>query len=222
AVQAGNAPSGSLKTPRTRRRPGMRTLLLATLVASCLLPWAVHATVPGGGPEAQDCQLELGTPKPNYPISVPGKPAVAKELRCFDGDAGCDLDGEVNGVCRFPLDACLRVADRALPACAPADVTAFAVGGANGNADPRAPPGAGGGVLPATASTCTTGQAVGVALRGHGKKAARRTVKLKARTSAGTDTDKVRLTCLPHGWPSYGYDHRNRRAPPVETTPWGG
>src|SRR4030095_13869908 len=169
------------------------------------------AGVPGAGPEPKDCRLERDSPKPNYPISVPGKPAVAKELRCFDGDAGCDLDGEVNGVCRFPPDACLRVAARALPAGAPADVTAFAVGGANGNADLRALQEAGQALLPATASTCTTGQAVGVALRGHGKNAARRTVKLKARTSAGTDTDKVRLTCLPHGWPSYGYAHRNVR-----------
>ena len=124
----------------------------------------------------------------------------------------------MNGTCRFPLDACFRMTDPALPACTPATVTNFAVGGAAGNADLRALQQAGQALLPATASACTTGQSVGVALRGRGKKPARRTVKLKARTSAGTDADKVTLTCLPHGWPSVGYDHRNRRATPVETT----
>jgi outer membrane protein assembly factor BamB len=176
----------------------------------------VLAVVPGGGPAAQDCQLELTTPRLNYPLPAPGKPA--KELRCFDGDAGCDIDGEVNGVCHFPIDACFRVADPALPACTPADVTGFVVGGANGNADLRKLQQAGQALLPATTNVCTTGQSVGVTLKGRGKKAAKRTVKLKARTAAGTDSDKVALTCLPHEWPSYGYDHRNRRATPVETT----
>jgi polyvinyl alcohol dehydrogenase (cytochrome) len=195
----------------------MRIPRLVALAVPCLLPCAVLAAVAGGGPASQDCQLELDTPKPNYPLSLPDKPRVPKELRCFDGDAGCDVDGEVNGTCRFPLDACFRVSDPALP-CTPADVTSFAVGGANGNADLRALQQAGQALLPATASACTTGQGVRVALRGRGKKPARRTVKLKARTGAGTDSDKVALTCLPHGWPSYGYDHRNRRATPVETT----
>src|SRR5262245_59008254 len=144
----------------------MRTLSLAAFVASCLLPCAVLAAIPGGGPAALDCQLELDTPKPNFPFSTPGKPATAKELRCFDGDAGCDVGGEVDGVCRFPLDACFRVADPALPTCTPADVTAFAVGGATGNADLRALQTAGQALLPATTSTCTTGQTVAVALRG--------------------------------------------------------
>jgi outer membrane protein assembly factor BamB len=196
----------------------MRTLCLVALAVPPLLPCAVLAAVAGGGTASQDCQLELETPRPNYPISLPDKPRPPKELRCFDGDAGCDVDGEVNGTCRFPLDACFRVSDPALPECAPADVTSFTVGGASGNADLRALQQAGQALLPATASACTSGQGVGVPLRARGKKPARRTVRLKARTGAGTDSDKVALTCLPHGWPSYGYDHRNRRATPVETT----
>ncbi len=195
----------------------MRTLRLAACVVPCLLPCAVLATTAGGGPAAQDCQLELSTPKPNYPISLPGKPRVAKELRCFDGDAGCDIDGEVNGACQFPLDACFHVSDPALPECTPSEVTSFAVSGANGNADLRALQQAGQALLPASASTCTTGQSVRVALRGRGKKAARRTVRLKARAGSGTDADKVTLTCLPHEWPSIGFDQRNRRATPLET-----
>src|SRR5262245_64927163 len=170
----------------------MRTPSLAPLAAPWPLPCPVLAVVPGGGPAARDCQLELTTPRLNYPLPAPGKPA--KELRCFDGDAGGDIDGEVNGVCHFPIDACFRVADPALPTCTPADVTAFVVGGANGNADLRNLQQAGQALLPATTNVCTTGQSVGVALRGRSKKAAKRTVKLKARTAAGTDSDKVKLT----------------------------
>jgi polyvinyl alcohol dehydrogenase (cytochrome) len=196
----------------------MRTSLFA-LVVPCLVPCTVLALVPGGGPASTDCYLALDTPKPNYPISLPGKSRTPKELRCFDGDAGCDLDGEVNGTCRFPLDACFNPSDPSL-ACprSGVTVTSFAVGGARGNPDLNALQEAGQALLPAEGAACTTGQAVGVSLRRRGKKPARRRIRLKARTSAGTDSDRVTLTCLPHGWPSYGYDHRNRRATPLETT----
>ena len=107
--------------------------LLALL--SCLLPCTVLGALPGGGDARQDCWLELDAPAPNYPISVPGKTKTPKEVRCFDGDAGCDIDGKVNGECRFPLDVCMRVSDPAVPECTPADVTSFAVAGTRGNAD---------------------------------------------------------------------------------------
>ena len=195
----------------------MRPPRLVAALPLWLLPCAVLAAVAGGGPARQDCHLRLDTPAPNYPFSRPGKPKTPREVRCFDGDAGCDVDGEVNGVCRFPLDACFATSDPALSECAPATVTSFAVGGTGGNPDLRALQEAGRALLPAAAATaCTTGQGVDVRLK-RGKKAARRTVKLKARTTAGTDSDRIRFTCLPHGWPSYGYDHRNRRATPVET-----
>lgn len=183
-----------------------------------MLPCAVRAAVPGGGPASSDCQLELDMPRLNYPpMSVPGKTRVAKELRCFDGEAGCDLDGEVNGTCRFPLDACFGVSDPNL-ACSPGTVTSFTVGGAGGNPDLRALQQAGQALLPATGNVCTTGQTVSVKLRGKGKKSARRTVRLKARAGSATDADRVALTCLPHGWPTAGFDHANRRATPLETT----
>jgi outer membrane protein assembly factor BamB len=194
----------------------MRTPRLVALIAPWLLPCAVLAAVPGGGPAAQDCLLELDTPKPNYPLSLPGKLKAAKELRCFDGDAGCDLDGEVNGACQFPLDACFHVSDPALSTCTPSDVTAFAIAGAAGNSDLRALQQAGNKLLPASASACTTGQSVRVAMPGRGKRPARRTVKLKARSRGGTDSDRVAFTCLPREWPTQNYDPRNRRGTPVE------
>ena len=93
-------------------------------LASCLLPCTVLAAVPGGGGARQDCWLELDAPAPNYPLSTPGKSRTPREVRCFDGDAGCDLDGTVNGECRFPLDVCMRTSDPAVPECAPSDVFA--------------------------------------------------------------------------------------------------
>jgi polyvinyl alcohol dehydrogenase (cytochrome) len=197
----------------------MRFARLPVVLVPCLLPWPVLALVAGGGPAREDCQLQLDTPAPNYPFSVPGKARQPKQLRCFDGDAGCDLDGEVNGECHVPLDACFAAGE--LGACAPSTVTAFAVGGAKGDADLRALQQAGRALLPASRAACTTGQSVRVRLK-RGKrgtmKAATRTVRLKARTASGGDADRVTLTCLPHEWPSYGYDHRNRRATPVERT----
>jgi len=196
----------------------MRFTRVLIALGPWLLPWPALALVAGGGPASQDCQLQLDMPPLNYPLSVPGKLRTPKELRCFDGDAGCDLDGEVNGECRMPLDACFATAG--LDGCAPADVTAFAVGGAKGDSDLRTLQTAGQAMLPASDGACTTGQAVRVRLkRGkRGSKAATRTVKLKARSASGSDADRVTLTCLPHEWPSYGYDHRNRRATPVERT----
>ncbi len=197
----------------------MRTSRVLALALPWLLPCAVLAAVPGGGPARQDCWVELDTPEPNYPISLPDKPKTPKEVRCFDGDAGCDLDGAVNGECRFPLDVCLRVSDPALPECTPADVSSVAIGGARGNDDLRSLQAAADALLPATATACTSGQSVSVPLRRakKGTRRATRVVRLKARTAAGTDSDRIAFSCLPHGWPSYGYNHQNHRATPVET-----
>src|SRR5262245_16167498 len=196
----------------------MRPTRLLALVTCCLLPSSLLAAVPGGT-DPEDCWLELDAPAPNYPISLPGKPKRAKEVRCFDGDAGCDLDGAVNGECRFPLDVCLRVNDPSVPACTPTDVVSFAVDGAPRDPDLAALQAAGQALLPATATACTTGQSVRVSLRSskHGFGPARRTIKLKAGTSAGTDSDRVAFTCLNRDWPVENYDHANHRATPVES-----
>ncbi len=193
----------------------MRMVRVIGLLVTSLVPCVVLAAVPGGGPARSDCHLQLDTPAPNYPFSRPGKPKKAKQVRCFDGDAGCDIDGEVNGECRFPLDACFAAGP--IGDCAPAEVTAFSVGGTSRSPELRALQTAGQALLPASATACTSGQSVLVRLRRRGKQGATRTVKLKARSATGTDADKITFACLPHGWPSYGYDHRNRRASPVET-----
>jgi outer membrane protein assembly factor BamB len=172
---------------------------------------------PGGGKEATDCFAELVDVHPNLPFPVPGASKVKpkKEQRCFDGDAGCDLDGEVNGVCRFPLDVCLFNTDPNVAECTPAQVTAVTVKAkqsADGGAALQTAIDA---LLPAGASACTDGVTIDVPLKvtGSGAQKTRKvSVSIKATTTSGKDPDKLGLTCLPRLWPIGMYDHYNRRA----------
>ena len=198
-------------------------------IAFCLLPLVANAVcppsceVPGGGAAALDCHAEYAGDgiRLNYKPFDPAKPTKpAKELRCFDGDVDCDRDGVANNACVFDVDVCLRNADPNLATCTPADVTAVTVRGTN---DPElaALQTALGALVPATTNVCTTGRTLAVPLKGPdvlGRfKAAKKKVKLSAVTAAGTDADTLKLTCLPRGWPSHGYDRRNTRATPLET-----
>jgi hypothetical protein len=52
--------------------------------------------IPGGSNPALDCQAEFsGNLRLNYPSFDPAHPKPGKEVRCFDGDAGCDLDDAI-------------------------------------------------------------------------------------------------------------------------------
>ena len=172
---------------------------------------------PGGGKEATDCFAELADVHPNAPFPVPGaaKQKPKKEQRCFDGDAGCDLDGEVNGVCRFPVDVCLFNDDPNLAACSPAQVTAVKVkapGSSDGGAALQTAIAA---LLPAAASACTDDVFIDVPLKvtgSGGQKSRKVGVSVKATTTSGKDPDKLGLTCLPRLWPTGMYDNYNRRA----------
>jgi polyvinyl alcohol dehydrogenase (cytochrome) len=180
--------------------------------------------VPGGGPEETDCHAEFGSPALflNYPPFNPANPKKRRQVRCFDGEPGCDTDGVVNGVCSFPIDVCLRNADPAL-ACTPADVTSVTVDNKPVSSPKYSPELAAlqtalNALLPATSCACTSGQTIPVALKGDGKRPGRRTVKVSATAGAATDTDRLKLFCVPHGWPSHGYDHANHRASATEAT----
>jgi outer membrane protein assembly factor BamB len=198
-------------------------LLVAAVPGNAACP--PSCAVPGGGAKATDCHLEFSSPglRLNFPPFDPAAPRPGMQVRCFDGEPGCDLDGAVDGTCTFPIDVCLRNADPALPSCTPADVTAVAVQN-KPVGSPNYSPGlavlqtAVDALLPATSNVCTTGQTVTVALKGGGARKAKRAVKLAATTATGTDVDRVRLVCLPHGWPSHGYDRANTRASATEST----
>ncbi len=192
-------------------------LLLPRLAAGVCPP---SCPVPGGGDAATDCQAEFAAPalRLNFPFPTPpfeaGAPNPGREVRCFDGEPGCDTDGMVNGVCLFDIDVCLRNQDPALPSCTAADVTGVAVSGVESDADLAALQAGLDALLPATTSVCTTGQRLRVpASEPRGTK----TVALTAQTSGRSDADELVLSCVPHGWPSHGYDHANTRASRTET-----
>ena len=202
---------------------------LSTVLAALLVPLGAYAVcppscaIPGGANPALDCQAEFTSEgiRLNYPAFDPARPKAGKEVRCFDGDVACDRDGVANDQCVFDVDVCLRNADPALPSCTPADVTAVAVSGTTKDAELAALQSALSALVPATANVCTTGRTLTVPLKGPdglGRfKRAKKKVKLKATTAAGVDADTLKLTCIPRGWPSHGYDHRNTRATPLET-----
>jgi polyvinyl alcohol dehydrogenase (cytochrome) len=194
------------------------------LVAALALAWAspvfadcaTGACIPGGGPTASDCTAEfLGNGLIlNYPPYDPAAPGPETELRCFDGDAGCDADGQMNGTCTFNVNVCLAAADAALPDCTAGGVERAAVKAKGAKATTLAA--ATKALLPATTPACTTGQILAVTLKGK-KKEAKATVKMSAKGDAGSDKDTLRLRCLRRDWPSHGFDHANRRATPYET-----
>ncbi|HWP67261.1 MAG TPA: PQQ-binding-like beta-propeller repeat protein [Candidatus Limnocylindria bacterium] len=169
--------------------------------------------VPGGGPTANDCTAEfLGAGLLlNYPPYVPADPQPKTELRCYEGDAGCDADGRIDGVCTFNMNVCLAASDPALPDCTVTTVDKVSVKAKGAKAQALAD------AVRALASppACTTGQTLAVALKGN-KKEARATVKVTAAGSAGRDKDVLKLRCIRRDWPSHGFSHANHRSTPYE------
>jgi polyvinyl alcohol dehydrogenase (cytochrome) len=205
-----------------------RAVVFAGLVSALWWPLVAGAqcppscAIPGGSNAALDCFAEFAGDglRLNYPSFDPARPKVGKEVRCFDGDPSCDLDGIVNNRCEFDVDVCLRNADPNLPLCTPADVTAVTVNGTSSNSDLGALQAALSGLVPATTNVCTSGRTFHVVLKGPDSlgrfKTTKGRVRLKATTATGVDSDTMKLTCLPHGWPQHGYDFRNTRATPIE------
>ena len=201
----------------------MARLWLAVAIAALLSsPAAADCSdgrcLPGGGDPALDCAAEFfgAGLRLNHPYPDPGPPAVEPtEIRCFDGDAGCDLDGTVDGVCTFGVDVCLHNDDPNLPACTPGDVTSVAVSGTG--LDAAALEAALGAIpLPVTGATCTDGATVRVELANGAVPATRElqsgSVGVTASVAGGDDESALALTCVPRGWPSHGYDAFNHRA----------
>ena len=90
--------------------------ILPTVLLGLLLPAVAFGVcppscpAPGGGAPAHDCHAEFAGDgvRLNYKPFNPARPKPGKELRCFDGDAGCDRDGVANNACVFDIDVCLR------------------------------------------------------------------------------------------------------------------
>ncbi len=180
--------------------------------------------VKGGGDAATDCHLELASEaiRLNSPFYNPNDIKPAKEIRCFDGDPGCDLDGVANNSCTFDVDVCLRNADPSLPSCTAANVTVVDVLGSTtkypGLAALQSDIDA---LLPASTNVCTTDNSVVVPLKGPTSKGEFKAAKFSFKTTAtaGTDDkDGVKFVCVPRGWPGHAYDAQNTRSNPTETT----
>ena len=195
----------------------MRIWLISLALLVAFVASATALPIPGGGAEETDCHAEFATTTQqlNFPPFDPANPAPRQELRCLDGDAGCDLDGVANGVCVFDINVCLRVPDDALPACVPEDVDSVSVASVDGGEESSSLQAAISDLLPAEATACTEGQSAAVATADPVGQA---TVSVSVTTQGGvTDSDTLQLGCLPHGWPSHGYNWGNHRSNPQET-----
>jgi len=188
-------------------------------VALLLVSSSALALIPGGGKASRDCWLEFEVG--DLALNFPAAPKKSRELRCFDGEAGCDLDGATNGSCTFAIDVCLYNDDASLPGCTPSDVTAALVSNKKNDPGLASLQAAIDALLPASSNVCTSGETIDVPTKvsGGGKeKRGKAKVKIKTETATGKTAEKLKLACIPREWPSHGYDHRNTRATAKETT----
>lgn len=136
----------------------------------------------GGGPPATDCFVEFdGT--------------VTANTSCTDGNPSCDMDGVVNGVCVFPIAACLNVAGDAR--CTPASLSATPVVRPANSAVAQALGQALAALDPAQPACTSRGIAVPLAAKLTGVKQGVARLAITAQAGAKRDRDKLRLTCLP-------------------------
>ena len=183
------------------------------LALVCVLsPTVASALIAGGGDPARDCWMEFEAP--NRTLNFPLAPRQGREVRCFDGEAGCDVDGEVDGVCTFDIDVCFYVDDPDLPGCTPAEVQSAVVRRASEDDGLRGLQAAVDGLGTVSSFTCTEGQTFQVPLRhgpSGGERWNRERVAVRTRTVEGRAIDRLRLTCIPNEWANEGFDRRNSR-----------
>ena len=131
---------------------GIVGLLFTATPSRALCP--PSCPIPGGGDPVTDCHTEFAAEalRLNFPPFDPEAPAPvpAVEVRCFDGGAGCDLDGRTDRACVFDIDVCVRNDDPNLSDCAVDDVTAIEVVGAADDPELQALQDALDALLPAT------------------------------------------------------------------------
>ncbi len=193
-------------------------LLMVILALVFSATTAASLPLPGGGPPETDCHAVFATTrmKLNFPPFNPQEPLPREEVRCFDGDAGCDLDGVQNGACIIDIDVCLRNDVPELEACEADDVIAAEAFAGGGDVPLAGLSAALAALVPATSNVCTEGQTLSISVDENQIEKA--TVRIEATTAGSvTDSDSVTFACVPHGWPSHGYNYGNHRSNPVET-----
>ncbi|MBX3024237.1 hypothetical protein KF840_04925 [bacterium] len=186
----------------------MKGLLGGCLALALALAAPASALViGGGGSPSTDCLLALSVDA-NYPLGGP------KQVRCVDGDASCDDDGAVNGVCSLRIALC---ANSTLdPSCTLSGLGSVIVAHAQDNGDPQFDPdfqslqnrANADFTFPVTSpDTCTTIGIIRVPIKGplgSNNSCGRRKKKLQLRAlSTGgpngirEDKDTLKLSCDP-------------------------
>jgi hypothetical protein len=133
--------------------------------------------VAGGGPAATDCCVEYG--------------GITSQLAtCTDGDA-CDADGKADGVCTFPLTACINVG-----ACPGPLSRAPTVKGTH-NTGVQTFAAALAALDPAGHGCTPAGVKVPVKVGLPGLKPGITRLNITAAAAGKRDKDKLKLTCLP-------------------------
>ena len=146
------------------------------------------ALLPGGGPPATDCAVELAVP--TIP-DVPGRKRP-RMLSCVDGTA-CDVD-PAPGACGFDVQLCVNQFDRHVSRCTPSDV-AFVGVEDGGDAELSALAGAVAAIVPTDLRRCSTPTRVTIGLPSGAARARRKIRTTGAPTAGAPDVDRFTLVC---------------------------
>lgn len=182
-------------------------------LSALLVAESASGMIAGGGSEARDCWMAFEAP--GRKLNFPRWPRPGREVRCFDGEAGCDVDGQVDGVCTFDADVCFHNVDPELPECTPQEVTRVVVKNANRFGGLPDLQNAIDALLPIAGPTCTSGQTLEVPLRvgASGKeKWNRERLAIRTITKKGKAIDRLRYSCIPNEWANDGFDRQNSRS----------
>ncbi len=198
-----------MRVDRDRKRRMRNWAVLMVLACGQAPATATAVIVGGGGAASSDCFLVLSTAA-NTPSSRP------KNVRCIDGDATCDNDGVVNGVCEVQVSVCAN--STAISECTLVGVDSVVVAHADDDGvDPDFDPDfqalqsrIDNQILDDNPNTnaddCTTPSAIRVPIKGPvgDNKCGRRTKTVKITTTSDnlagkiyTDADKLRISCAP-------------------------
>ncbi len=173
--------------------------------AACVLE-----RIPGGGSERSDCHAEWSIDNAANAPRYDKRGAINAVQSCVDDDPRCDFDGGVPGSCTLAVEVCVNNTN--LPACAPefrllawdlrtpsanralGDPVAAAVRASFQSVVPGAVVG------PDARDLCSPRTLVTLPLKGTAARPKPYRLSLVARAtlySGATDTDKLRLVCLP-------------------------
>lgn len=179
---------------------------VAVLAGALMAAWPAGAIiVGGGGSKHADCLVVFDAPA-NYPIDDP------KQVRCVDGDASCDSDLTVNGVCSVRIKICVN--STANSECTLSDVAQINVDHAADNGDPKFDPDflavrsriEDAFMFPvSTADSCTGTVTLTVPIKGPlahnacGRRKKKLTLRSVSTGAAGAipDTDTLKIYCMP-------------------------